>query len=87
MINSLRHQITNTIDFAYKDFTVLLATRFNERQTNSSYFINDIRVSQRVNDFTVFIDAQNIFNTTYFEVGAIPLPARWVSVGVKFRGF
>lgn len=87
VINSLRHQITNTIDFAYKDFTVLLATRFNERQTNSSYFINDIRVSQRVNDFTVFIDAQNIFNTTYFEVGAIPLPARWVSLGVKFRGF
>lgn len=84
VINSLRHQVTNTIDFAYKDFSVLLATRFNERQTNQSYFINDIRISQRVNDFTVFIDAQNIFNTTYFEVGAIPLPARWISLGVKF---
>lgn len=87
IINSLRHQFTNTIDFAYNSFSVLLATRFNERQNSRSYFINDIRISQKINDFTVFVDAQNIFNTTYFEVGAIPLPARWVSLGVKFSGF
>jgi len=87
VINSLKHQVTNTIDFGYKDFSILLATRFNERQNSQSYFINDIRISQKIDDFTVFIDAQNIFNTTYFEAGAIPLPARWVSLGVKFLGF
>lgn len=87
VVNSLKHQITNTIDFGYKDFSVLLATRFNERATGQSYFINDIRISQKINDFTIFADAQNIFNTTYFEVGAIPLPARWISLGVKFVGF
>lgn len=87
IINSLKHQITNTIDFEYKDFTVLLATRFNERATKQSYFINDIRLSKKIKDFTVFVDAQNIFNTTYFEAGAIPLPTRWVSLGVKFVSF
>ncbi len=87
VINSLKHQVTNTIDFGYKDFSILLATRFNERQTRQSYFINDIRISQKLNEFTVFMDAQNIFNTTYFEVGAIPLPARWISLGIKFTGF
>lgn len=87
IINSLKHQITNTIDFEYNNFSVLLATRFNERATKQSYFINDIRISQKIKNFTVFVDAQNIFNTTYFEAGAIPLPARWVSLGVKFVGF
>lgn len=87
VISSLRHQITNTIDFQHKGFSVLLATRFNERATGQSYWINDFRVSQKINDFTVFADVQNILNTTYFEAGAIPLPARWVSLGVKFVSF
>jgi len=87
LISSLKHQITNTIDFHNKDFSILLATRFNERVTGASYWINDLRVSQSVKKFTFFIDAQNIFNTTYFEVGAFPLPARWFSAGVKFVSF
>jgi outer membrane cobalamin receptor len=87
LISSLKHQITNTIDYQHKDFSVLLATRFNERVTGASYWINDFRISQGLKKFTVFVDAQNIFNTTYYEVGAFPLPARWFSAGVKFVTF
>jgi len=36
---------------------------------------------------TVYVDAQNIFNATYYEVGAVPLPSRWFSLGVKFVTF
>lgn len=87
LISSLKHQITNTIDYQYNDFSVLIATRFNERASGSSYFINDLRISQSVSNMTVYFDAQNIFNTTYFEAGAIPLPSRWCSLGVKFVSF
>lgn len=87
LISSLKHQVTNTIDFQYKDFSVLLATRFNERVAGASYWINDFRVSQSIKKFTIFIDAQNIFNTTYYEIGAFPLPARWFSLGAKFVTF
>lgn len=87
LISSLKHQVTNTIDFQYKDFSVLLATRFNERVTGASYWINDFRVSQSIKKFTIFIDAQNIFNTTYYEIGAFPLPTRWFSLGAKFVTF
>ncbi|WP_291146761.1 TonB-dependent receptor plug domain-containing protein [Flavobacterium sp. UBA7680] len=87
LISSLKHQVTNTIDFQHKDFSVLLATRFNERVTGASYWINDVRVSQSIKKFTIFIDAQNIFNTTYYEIGAFPLPARWFSLGAKFVTF
>ncbi|MFB9076739.1 TonB-dependent receptor plug domain-containing protein [Flavobacterium procerum] len=87
LISSLKHQLTNTIDFQYKKLSVLFATRFNERVTGPSYWINDFRISQSIEKFTVFADAQNIFNTTYYEVGAVPLPSRWFSLGVKFVTF
>lgn len=83
-ISSLKHQVTNTVDIKYKGLSVLLATRYNERITGASYWINDVRVSQSLNKFTIFLDAQNIFDTTYFEAGSVPLPARWFSLGVKF---
>jgi len=86
-IASLKHQITNTIDLQYSNFTFLLATRFNERATGTSYWINDLRISKSIEKWTIYLDAQNIFNTTYFEVGAVPLPSRWFSLGVKFASF
>jgi iron complex outermembrane receptor protein len=84
LISALKHQFTNTVDFKYQKLSALFATRFNQRMSGPSYWINDVRVSQSIAQFTIFLDAQNIFNTTYFEVGAIPLPSRWFSLGVKF---
>lgn len=87
LISSLKHQVTNTVDFRYANFSVLLATRFNKRMSGPSYWINDLRLSQSVDKFTLFLDAQNIFDTTYNEIGTIPLPSRWMSLGVKFVSF
>lgn len=86
VIASLKHQLTSTLDYEYKNFSVLVATRFNQRANGKSYWINDIRISQKLNEFTVFADAQNIFDTTYYEAGAIPLPAKWISLGLKYSG-
>ncbi|RYD74349.1 MAG: TonB-dependent receptor, partial [Sphingobacteriales bacterium] len=83
-LSALKHQVTNTVDFKYHNFSVLFATRFNQRITGPSYWINDFRLSQSINKFTVYVDAQNIFDTQYFEIGAIPLTSRWFSLGVKF---
>ncbi|OXA90366.1 TonB-dependent receptor plug domain-containing protein [Flavobacterium hercynium] len=87
LISSLEHQVTNTVDFQHKNFTVLFATRFNQRVTGPSYWINDFRVSQSIKKVTLYLDAQNIFNTTYYEIGAVPLPSRWFSLGVKLVNF
>ncbi|MXN92802.1 TonB-dependent receptor [Flavobacterium sp. Sd200] len=87
LISSLKHQVTNTIDLQYKKFSILFATRFNERATGATYWVNDFRINQQLKKFTVFLDAQNIFNTAYFEAGSIPLPSRWFSAGVKFVSF
>ncbi|TDO20804.1 TonB-dependent receptor plug domain-containing protein [Pedobacter duraquae] len=86
-ISSLKHQLTNTVDYQYRNFSVLVATRFNQRVSGPSYWINDFRISQTVKKLTISVDAQNIFNTTYYEIGAIPLPSRWASLGIKYVSF
>jgi len=86
-IESLKHQVINTIDYQVKNTTISFANRFNTRQSYKSYWITDIRVNHSFkNNISIYADAQNIFNTTYNEAGAIPLPSRWLTVGVKFNG-
>ncbi|MGV3705030.1 MAG: TonB-dependent receptor plug domain-containing protein [Arcticibacter sp.] len=87
LLSSLKHQITNTVDWQYRGFSMLFASRFNERMSGPSYWINDVRLSQKVLKASVYLDAQNIFKTTYYEIGAIPLPSRWFSLGIKFASF
>jgi outer membrane cobalamin receptor len=86
-ISSLKHQVTNTIDFQYASFSVMVATRFNQRELGAAYWINDFRISQAINKLSIFLDAQNIFESKYYEIGTIPLPSRWMSLGLKFNGF
>lgn len=86
-IESLKHQVINTIDYQLKNTTFSLANRFNTRQSYKSYFITDVRINHTFkHNISIYADAQNIFNTTYNEAGAIPLPSRWITVGVKFNG-
>lgn len=86
-IESLKHQVINTIDYQLGGTTLSVANRYNTRQSYKSYWITDLRLNHTFkNNLGVYIDAQNIFNTTYNEAGAIPLPSRWLSVGVKFVG-
>jgi iron complex outermembrane receptor protein len=87
LISSLKHQVTNTIDVQRSGLSLLFATRFNERMSGPSYWINDLRISQSIHKMLIYLDAQNIFDTTYFEIGAIPLPSRWFTAGVKFSSF
>ncbi|MDO4727670.1 MAG: TonB-dependent receptor [Bacteroidota bacterium] len=84
-ISSLKNQFTNTISLGYRKTSIFLATRYSERFSGASYWVNDLRLGQELGYFTIYADVQNIFNTTYYEVGAVPLPTRWVSLGVKFR--
>ena len=87
-IESLRYQITNINTWQFRTFQFTFTTRYNQRIGGENYWINDVRMSFIIKQhLTVFADAQNIFNTTYHEIGAIPLPTRWVSIGLKFLNF
>ena len=86
-IENFRHQLVNTIAFQQNHFTALLANRYHNRISYTDYLITDIRVSYQQKAFTYYIDAQNIFDKTYIEAGAVPMPGRWFSVGIRFNSF
>ncbi|WHT40416.1 TonB-dependent receptor [Myroides sp. mNGS23_01] len=54
--------------------------------TYKSYWITDIRLNYALDKLKFYIDAQNIFDTTYIEAGAVPMPGRWFTLGIKFDG-
>ncbi len=86
-IESLKHQLINTIDYKLNKTNFMLVNRYNTRQSYQSYWVTDLKINQRLTSkFNLYLDVQNIFNTTYREIGAIPLPSRWMSFGVKFIG-
>lgn len=85
-IENFRHQLVNILQWSNANFTALIANRYNERISYKDYFLTDLRVSYQHKKFNYYIDAQNIFDKTYIEAGAVPMPGRWFSVGIKFNG-
>lgn len=82
-VRSFRHQLINTIHFTHQNWSATLANRFNERVGYKDYLLTDFRLSYQHNKWMVYTDLQNIFDTKYNEAGALPMPGRWITLGVK----
>lgn len=82
-VRSFRHQIINTINYTHKSWSVSLANRFNERVGYQDYFLTDFRLSYQYKNWVYYADMQNIFDTQYNEAGALPMPGRWATIGIK----
>lgn len=85
-IESLRHQLVGTVNYTHNNLSATLSNRYSERLTYKSYWIQDVRVNYNVKQYSIYLDAQNIFNTTYIEAGAVPMPGRWFTIGLKYNG-
>jgi len=83
-IESLRHQVIVNFTINHKNWMLTTANRFNERISYKSYFIADLRASYQLQDLNIFADIQNIFDKSYIEAAAAPMPGRWFSVGAKY---
>lgn len=82
---NLKHQ-AKLILMAYEQrWNASVANRYNQRVSNSSYFLTDLRVGYNFPLIAVYADAQNIFDVTYIESGAIPMPGRWYTLGLKYQ--
>jgi vitamin B12 transporter len=47
--------------------------------------LTDIRLNLQQKQFDYYVDFQNVFDKTYIEAGAVPMPGRWFSLGVKYH--
>ncbi|NQD71932.1 TonB-dependent receptor [Sphingobacterium shayense] len=84
-LENLKHQAKLLLTASTSDWNVSLANRFNQRISDNSYLLTDLRLGYNLTPFTIYSDVQNLFDQTYVESGAIPMPGRWYSLGVKYH--
>ncbi|WP_270090376.1 TonB-dependent receptor plug domain-containing protein [Sphingobacterium sp. SYP-B4668] len=84
-IESLRHQAIANLTFQHRDWSITTANRFQERISYRAYFLSDIKLAYQLRNIHLYMDAQNIFDVSYIESGAVPMPGRWYSIGVKLN--
>ena len=84
-LESLRHQAIGQVNFTQAGWSITAAGRYQERLSYTDYVLLDARMSYTHKNTTYFIDGQNLGDQTYTEAGAVPMPGRWISLGVKLH--
>lgn len=85
ILESLKHQFIAGINYLRGNFSVQIQNRWVKRELNSGYDLLDIRAQYQLKSFRLYTDVSNVFNTAYKEAGAVPMPPRWFSIGVKYK--
>lgn len=84
-IESLKHQVISGIHYRINNFSTQLQSRYVKREMNEGYFITDLRLQYQFSSFQIYMQATNLFNSTYKEVAAVPMPPRWLQLGFQYH--
>jgi len=86
ILDYLKHQLLITVfhklPFSVQQNWIL---RFEDRENFPSHFIVDTQLTSQIENFNIFIRANNLFNTAYFDIAGIPMPGRWLSAGLEYN--
>jgi iron complex outermembrane receptor protein len=70
----------------FGNWTAGPSLQFKRRIDGQEYWLADLRVSRRLaGSWDVYADGTNLFNSSYFEVSGVPMPGRWLRVGIRKR--
>lgn len=83
VLESLKHQALLRISYSAPDWEFSTGNRWIKRELNDPYFVSDIRLGYKLNHWNIYTDVTNIGNTSYKESGAVFMPRRWFSVGMR----
>lgn len=85
-LENLHHQMAINLTYkAFSHFYPALSARVFQRLNGSVYSLVDAKVSYFSKYVDVFVDATNLFNTQYKEIGIIPNQGLWLRLGLTFR--
>lgn len=84
-LENLKHQAKLLMMANNTVWNASVANRFNQRISDKSYFLTDIRIGYSFPFLSIYADAQNIFDVTYIETSTLPMPGRWYSLGIKYE--
>lgn len=70
--------------FNFQDRTgTYLDAESNTEQRYKPYLLCNLKISLLLNKVNVFVEATNLFNTKYFDLGNIPQPGIWIKGGIS----
>lgn len=49
------------------------------------FWLLDLQVGLELGRFTFYVDATNLLNVSYRDIGSVPMPGRWIMTGVRYR--
>lgn len=55
-----------------------------ERKFNP-ILLSDLKISAKKDNLLVFLQASNLFDEEYFDIGNVANPGRWISVGMNYK--
>lgn len=85
VLRTLRHQFIMGLNYKLHQFSIQLNNKLIKRELNDAYDVLDVRLNYQFTPFQVYLDVSNVLDTEYKEAGAVPMPSRWVNLGVKFK--
>ena len=85
ILESLKHQFIAGIHYRINDFSFSIKNRWLQRELGNAYDVADVRVNYTYDNFLLYTEVTNLFNATYSEAGAVPMPTRWFGLGVKYH--
>jgi len=66
-------------------FSVAMTTDYRSRVDGQRYWLVGARLSHAVGQFDGFVEGSNLLNESYREIAGVPMPGRWLSVGLRTR--
>lgn len=85
-LENLKHQLIARVNLSFLDnYNIMVAGRYEQRITNKAYFLIDAKLASKWKNFQINISMNNLANVRYIDAGAVPLPGRWFSLGLKWE--
>ena len=84
----LRHKVILSADGRlWKRLSLSLSWRWQDRvgRDNPSYALTDARLSWDTPLWSVYLDATNLFDKTYYDYATIPQPGLWWRIGTMIK--
>lgn len=84
-LNYLKHQIRTQLDLQISErFNNTWHIRFEERVGAKAYALLDSRFTWKQKNIEFYLEGTNLLNQEYDDIGAIPMPGRWLKTGIRF---
>jgi iron complex outermembrane receptor protein len=83
--DALRHQAIAGMRATIASFGMGINVRYQNRMNAGDYTLADIHLQYEQPLWSIFADVTNIFDQAYTEISTVPLPGRWLCIGLRIK--